>query len=90
MSTQHIPTTAIEELNATYKTDLQFKNENERFVYLTGKIENPLPTLFKEIELEVRWSKTSQVGWVSYDYSHPNGGHNGYSLGMIIEGKYKS
>jgi len=90
MSTQHIPTTALEELNAIYKTDLQFKKEEKGFIYYTGKIEHNLPHLFKDIQLKIRWSIEKQVGWVSYDYNHPNGGSNGYGLGMIIDGKFKS
>ena len=90
MTTQNIPSTLIEELNKTYKTDIQFKNENDRFVYYIGKIENSLPHLFKDIEIEIRWSPINQTGWVSYNYTHPNGGQNGYSLGMIIDGKFSS
>ena len=87
-TTTLLDSTIIAELNKTFKTDLVFTPEKNGFVYYIGQIENTLPLLFKTIKIEIRFSLNMQTGWVSYDYEHPNGGRNGYSIGMIIDGKF--
>jgi len=43
-----------------------------------SKVENTMPLLFKEIFVSI------QIGYnmakLSYEYSHPNGGSNGYTI----------
>ena len=48
------------------------------------KVPQSFESLFKTLEIYVRWERSGKAARVGWSYDHPGGGSNGFSIGYIL------
>ena len=87
MSIQNISTT-IQDISKIFKVDFKFDHSYSGYDYYKAAVKNTMPHLFKSVHMEVEYNPKNQTGQVSYKYTHPSGGQNGYAAGFIRNNKF--
>ncbi|MFM7854934.1 MAG: hypothetical protein ACKO96_24145 [Flammeovirgaceae bacterium] len=87
MTTQNIPPANLQELNQTFSVEFFYHHSYSGYDYYFADVKNPLPHLFEDIFMELRWSPETQKGKIDYKYTHTDGGQNGKTVGHIVDGR---